>query len=84
MGNSKWMHVNITQLKFFVYLDFMVKSFRHFPEIFIITDSLNRSRCSIDRDLIFSTEYTKSLNMICMFMGNQDSIQLFPFYFKFL
>ena len=79
MGNSKWMHIQFTKLKWVIRLDWMQKSFRHLSKTGRFFDSCNRSRSRVNRDLVLSAKHTKSLNMIRMFMCDQNSIEFVPF-----
>ena len=53
------------------------------PEGFLIFYNYGFPQCRIDWNLIFSAEHTKSLNMIHMFMCDQDTFQFISFYLQF-
>ncbi len=64
------------------FMDFPVKPVRHFPQSFVFADSSQGSGSGIDWNLILPAEYPQSLNMVGMFMGDQNSVQFLTFDFQ--
>ena len=82
MRNGKCMDINISHPKILIYMDFPVKPVRHFPQSFVFADSSQGSGSGIDWNLILPAEYPQSLNMVGMFMGDQNSVQFLTFDFQ--
>ena len=79
MRNGKWLYLHIPQCEWLICMDFTKKFRQDFAKTFAFFHCIQCAWCAINRHFIFPAEYPQSLNMVGMFMGNKDPINLLSF-----
>ena len=78
MGNGKRIYRQVLDPKRLILPDLVDQSLRHFSKGFHTKHGICCSTCGIDGNSIFSGDHSQSLDMVGMFMCDQDTVHIFP------
>ena len=77
MGNGKRIYCQVFNLKRLIFPDLVDQPLRHFSKGFHPKHGVCSPACGVNGNSVFSGDHSQALDMVGMFMGDQDSVHIF-------